>query len=174
MLLCYRKYRVLEIVLIVARIDDPCQLENCLALSVLDPKRSRPDTPLVHQEQQSLRWRVAKPELWSQHVADRLRYFRSGLVEKMLVAGVERGSLTEHFLHHSIVCLYRVYEFLAIRFIVHFQCGPTGRKLYFPAQLSLTGKHINFSLMPASFQLLSAKFHPVARVSDHMSIPNIF
>src|SRR3989442_8807341 len=74
--------------------------------NILDPNCSRPDTPLVHQEQQRLRWSIPKPELWSQHVAGRLRYFRSGLVEKMFVASVERGSLTEHFLHHSIVCLY--------------------------------------------------------------------
>src|SRR5947209_19676007 len=37
MLLCYRKDRVLEIILVVARIDDSCQLKNSLLLSVVDP-----------------------------------------------------------------------------------------------------------------------------------------
>src|SRR5947209_11816861 len=36
-LLCYRKYGVLEIILVVARIDDSCQLKNNRLLSVVDP-----------------------------------------------------------------------------------------------------------------------------------------
>src|SRR5437870_1956805 len=78
MLLCYRKYRVLEIIFVGARIYDACQLKNSLSLiefcdvgwHIPDPNRSGPDTPLVHQEQQSLGWSVPKPELWSEHVAD--------------------------------------------------------------------------------------------------------
>src|SRR5438105_15622027 len=31
-LLCYREDRVLEIILVVARIDDSCQLKNCFSL----------------------------------------------------------------------------------------------------------------------------------------------
>src|SRR5260370_9840420 len=73
--------------------------------NVLDPYRSRSDTPLVHQEQQRLRWRISKPELGSEHVTDGLRYLGASLVQKMLVACMERGRLAEHFLHHSIVRL---------------------------------------------------------------------
>src|SRR5207237_3128375 len=36
-LLCYREDRVLEIILVVARIDDSCQLKDSLLLSVFDP-----------------------------------------------------------------------------------------------------------------------------------------
>src|SRR5216683_6474496 len=41
MLLCYREYRVLKIVLVVAGVDDTCQFKNSLTLSILDPHDTR-------------------------------------------------------------------------------------------------------------------------------------
>src|SRR6267143_7286650 len=142
--------------------------------NVLDPYRSRSDAPLVHQEQQRLRWCIPEPELRSEHVTDRLRYLGSSLVQKMLVACMERGRLTKHFLHHPIVRLDRVDEFLPICFVVDLQSRPPSCKLDLPAQLSSTRKHINFSPMATSFQHLTSNLHPVARIPDHVPIADIF
>src|SRR2546430_12618367 len=78
-----------------AKVDILQIIELCnVCWNVLDPDRSRSDTPLVHQEQQRLRWCVSKPELVSHHSANRLCHFPTSLVQTLHVPSAKWSQLT--------------------------------------------------------------------------------